>query len=386
MGEIKIASWGTVEKLLAVSGASSDDISTEVRNLGLETTTDVIVDELAFRCDSSGLDTPIPLELEIYDDDKSSIRILNVCKSGSIVDNTAKATGLARIKLRVLDVLRGLFAPQSDKRLPTREVLPTKSYRSHIQSLPDRTSRLVSFDRIRDAIHSLLAACGDQEDDLGRLAVAFGSDKWPYMHWYTKYYSDHFAPMRNLPIRILEIGVGGYDGTDREGASLRMWQRYFRRGLVYGLDIEEQPNVSGPRIRVVQGDQNDADFLESFAQSAGPFDIIIDDGSHINEHVKTSFSSLFPHIRPGGFYVIEDLFTAYLPKLGGDGTNLMNPDTSIGMLKGLIDGLYYRQLMDSNGREQKYTDQNITGVYFHHNIAFIEKGANTEFLPVEFEL
>lgn len=37
-----------------------------------------------------------------------------------------------------------------------------------------------------------------------------------------------------------------------------------------------------------------------------PIDIVIDDASHYYDEAKTSFQFLFPRLRPGGLYVIED--------------------------------------------------------------------------------
>ena len=37
------------------------------------------------------------------------------------------------------------------------------------------------------------------------------------------------------------------------------------------------------------------------------FDIILDDGSHIVEHMILSFNTLFKYVKPGGFYIIEDI-------------------------------------------------------------------------------
>jgi len=43
----------------------------------------------------------------------------------------------------------------------------------------------------------------------------------------------------------------------------------------------------------------------------GPWDIIIDDGSHVPYHQVFSFFSLWKAVVPGGLYVIEDLETNY---------------------------------------------------------------------------
>ncbi len=50
--------------------------------------------------------------------------------------------------------------------------------------------------------------------------------------------------------------------------------------------------------------------LDAFALR-GPFDIGIDDGSHIWCHQILAFERLWPAIKRGGLYVIEDVLTSY---------------------------------------------------------------------------
>ncbi|GGN09421.1 hypothetical protein GCM10011609_56440 [Lentzea pudingi] len=227
---------------------------------------------------------------------------------------------------------------------------------------------------LAQSVQELLSALKPVRRDLGELAVEFGSDKWGDLHWYTQHYERHFARLRTEPVKVLEIGIGGYDDPDSGGASLRMWQRYFQRGLIHGLDIARK-NVTGPRITTVRGDQSDAGFLDRLGRELGPFDVVIDDGSHLNEHVRTSFHALFPHVRAGGLYVVEDLQTSYWPSWGGhpDAT----PATSMGLLKSFVDGLNRAEVGDPRG-EGTYLERNISGISFHHNIAFVEKGLNAE--------
>ncbi len=42
--------------------------------------------------------------------------------------------------------------------------------------------------------------------------------------------------------------------------------------------------------------------------------MIIDDGSHISEHIITSFKTLFPHLKKGGLYFVEDLHAGWAEK------------------------------------------------------------------------
>ncbi|MFD5827625.1 class I SAM-dependent methyltransferase [Lentzea sp. NPDC060358] len=227
---------------------------------------------------------------------------------------------------------------------------------------------------IPQSVQGLLSALRPPAPDLGELAVEFGTDKWGDLHWYTQHYERHFARLRTEPVRVLEIGIGGYDDPDSGGGSLRMWERYFQRGLIHGLDIARK-NVAGPRIMTVRGDQSDAEFLDRLGRDLGPFDVVIDDGSHFNDHVRTSFHALFPHVRPGGLYVVEDLQTAYWPSWGGhpDGAD----GTSIGLLKSFVDGLNHTEVGDPRGTGS-VLQRTISGISFHHNIAFVEKGTNAE--------
>ncbi|MFN3525702.1 MAG: class I SAM-dependent methyltransferase, partial [Paracoccus sp. (in: a-proteobacteria)] len=153
-------------------------------------------------------------------------------------------------------------------------------------------------------------------DPLTRLAILHGTDKFG-MHDYTPVYHAHFAALRDRPLRLLEIGVGGYDNPERGGRSLAMWRDYFPNAQIVGFDISEKRLDLGPRVTIRQGSQIDAGFLRGLVADHGPFDIIIDDGSHHNAHVWRSFQMLLPALVPGGVYIVEDVQTAFFPGFGG---------------------------------------------------------------------
>jgi hypothetical protein len=119
---------------------------------------------------------------------------------------------------------------------------------------------------------------------------------------YTLIYQKYFDKFKKKDIRLLEIGVLG-------GASLKMWQEYFRDGLIFGLDLDEScKQYEGVRTKIFIGNQIDNVFLQKVCSDVPEkFDIIIDDGSHFAKHIIESFNFLFDHIKPGGYYVIEDL-------------------------------------------------------------------------------
>ncbi|MEU0074306.1 hypothetical protein ABZ027_32930 [Streptomyces sp. NPDC006332] len=270
------------------------------------------------------------------------------------------------------ELLRAVFSPGRND--GTRELVVKDSDEPHGLSADDpwlRQRRLAVL-----AAHQATEAISRRFTDLTELAVRFDADKWGG-HWYTRHYQQYFAPLRDRRVKVLEIGVGGYDAPDLGGASLRMWKHYFWRGQVYGLDLYPKQGVTEPRLRTVQGDQGDAAFLTAFAREHGPFDVVIDDGSHFSDHVLTSFSVLFPQVRHGGLYVIEDMQSSYWPGWGGS-TDLNASATSMGFVKTLLDGVNHREQIRTADRSPSETELTVTGVHVHHNLAVIEKGVNTE--------
>ncbi|HSF54714.1 MAG TPA: hypothetical protein VLA71_13225 [Algoriphagus sp.] len=196
-------------------------------------------------------------------------------------------------------------------------------------------------------------------------------------HFYTQHYQHHFSPYRNKKIKLLEIGVGGYDDPQLGANSLRMWKNYFHRGKIFSLDIHDKNLLQENRIRIFKGSQVDFTFLKSMMQEVGSPDIIIDDGSHINEHVIESFKFLFPYLKDGGIYVIEDMQTSYWKSFGGDTENLNNPNTMMNFFKALTDSLNHKEFL-FKGYQPSYYDQKIISMHFYHNMLFIYKGDNNE--------
>lgn len=212
--------------------------------------------------------------------------------------------------------------------------------------------------------------------NLKALATIYGTDKWG-THWYAQHYEKHFAPLRRKRLNILEIGIGGYDDPQEGGNSLRAWRTYFPKSRIYGIDIHDKSVHNERRIKTFQGSQVDEDFLAEVMSAIGRVDIVIDDGSHENAHVLSSFKYLFPRLSDNGIYVIEDTQTSYWQGYGGSSDNLNRSDTTMGFLKGLVDGLNHIEF-ENEAYEPDYYDRHITAMHFYHNIVFIQKGLNNE--------
>ena len=215
----------------------------------------------------------------------------------------------------------------------------------------------------------------EEIDPLTRLAIRHGTDKWG-THFYTPIYHQLFTHLRDKPIRLLEIGIGGYQFAKLGGASLAMWADYFPNGRILGIDVCAKTLDLGPRVAVRQGSQDDAAFLSHMSAEHGPFDIVIDDGSHVPAHVIASFTVLFPLLVDGGLYVIEDVQTTFWPQFGGsalDGGGTMH------LARAILEHLNHAEIQIVQPSRQ-VTDlaKSIRSFRAYHNIFVIEKGDNTE--------
>lgn len=208
-------------------------------------------------------------------------------------------------------------------------------------------------------------------DNLNRLATIHGTDKWN-LHWYTQHYQKHFQELKNKKINLLEIGVGGDADTKKGGNSVRMWKAFFPNANIYALDLHDKSIHNERRIKIFQGDQSDVKFLKEVAKEIGEIDIIIDDGSHINEHVLITFKTLFPLLKKGGIYVIEDTQTSYWADYGGDVSNFNAPNTMLTFFKSLTDSLNAKDFRIP-GYQPSYYDLNIFSMHFYRNLVIIYK-------------
>lgn len=129
------------------------------------------------------------------------------------------------------------------------------------------------------------------------------TDKYWYNN-YIHYYDTCLANLHNRHIKILEIGV-------KQGASLLLWKKAFPKAQVFGVDKEDVSNAKILRknkdLKLLVGDQSDSKFLKAVAKE-GPFDLIIDDGSHIPRDILASLEILWSSVAPQGWYAIEDVW------------------------------------------------------------------------------
>ncbi len=177
-------------------------------------------------------------------------------------------------------------------------------------------------------------------------------------------YEKHFSRFRNTRMRILEIGIN-------EGGSMLLWRNYFGADCeIHGLDINPNArNVVADDVFVHIGSQDDEEFLLSIVRQHGPFDIVIDDGSHFMDHQIRSFETLYPTMTERGVYVCEDAFTSYWREYSG---KVGGANTFIEYAKGLVDELHAYWATDDNMEPTPFTNS-TEGIYFYSGAVVFER-------------
>ncbi|MFM7009923.1 MAG: class I SAM-dependent methyltransferase, partial [Betaproteobacteria bacterium] len=154
------------------------------------------------------------------------------------------------------------------------------------------------------------------------------SDKWAL---YLREYDRLFAPYRDQPISMLEIGV-------QNGGSLEIWSQYFPNAQKFvGCDINPdcaQLRYEDPRIAVIVGDASAPKTQAKVLEQSASFDLIIEDGSHTSSDIVKAFARYFPALKTGGLFVAEDLHCSYWQEYEG---GIFHPYSSITFFKHLAD-------------------------------------------------
>lgn len=130
----------------------------------------------------------------------------------------------------------------------------------------------------------------------------YGTDKGDPGHFFGNLYAPIINDLNCLPaVKVLEIGVA-------TGGSLKLWHGILNSPTITAVDIDPLcAEITIPECAILIGDQADLDFLEKLHDNDGPYNLVVDDGSHLSDHQVNTFSMLWPGVPDGGWYVIEDL-------------------------------------------------------------------------------
>lgn len=115
------------------------------------------------------------------------------------------------------------------------------------------------------------------------------------IHTYLETYERLFAPFQK-GCTMMEIGLA-------MGDSLKLWDAYFENSEIIGIDISVVFEIPAYKNAVYVMEADATKPLKILQK----FDIIIDDGSHMEADQFKTFNLLKSKMSPGGVYIIEDI-------------------------------------------------------------------------------
>eukprot|EP00565_Helicotheca_tamesis_P008438 CAMPEP_0185724464 /NCGR_PEP_ID=MMETSP1171-20130828/934_1 /TAXON_ID=374046 /ORGANISM="Helicotheca tamensis, Strain CCMP826" /LENGTH=336 /DNA_ID=CAMNT_0028392317 /DNA_START=92 /DNA_END=1102 /DNA_ORIENTATION=- len=280
---------------------------------------------------------------------------------------------------------------------------PSITHSADVENLPPVIDELAAVKQEVETLSQALQASIEKLQSLKReeplpsftdLLIESGSDKY-YRHHYERYYEGWLEPYRNVAkLKMLEIGAD-------QGKSIELWKNYFtNHELVMGLAYGDHVLSSGIKDRGVEihyGDQSKHETMNALMKK-GPWDVIIDDGSHFPGHTLYSLFALWEAVKPGGIYVIEDLETSYwdLPdaeiysyKLNHTGIGAKSEYSTVAKIQELEQVLVRHQI----GAEELSVmpgDHSICSIEWGMNLVKIHKcgvndGVGPDYLPRMYE-
>ena len=145
----------------------------------------------------------------------------------------------------------------------------------------------------------------DGRPTLFDLCAKYSSDKCHQAHNFIEFYDRLLTPKRDSIQRFFEIGI-------LNGASHLMWKDFFPNAEIFGIDLKDysEKSMKDGIHTFVANQANRADLQAFIDKYGGDFDVILDDGGHAMDHQQVSLGFLFQFVKPGGYFIIEDVHTS----------------------------------------------------------------------------
>jgi hypothetical protein len=190
------------------------------------------------------------------------------------------------------------------------------------------------------------------------------TDKVVYGHHYEIMYGQFLMPYYALKpnMKFLEIGLG-CDMFYGPGASVAVWKKLFPEAELweaeYNAQCVEKSKSEGKLdgISTLTGDQMDISTLDEWINQSGggDFDVVSDDGGHKQCMIWTTFLKLWPTLKPGGLYFIEDLQVSRDPEYSDVSSPLCPESTNVvDKLKEIMDAMIHRKEEEIGYKDVKF--------------------------------
>ena len=138
---------------------------------------------------------------------------------------------------------------------------------------------------------------------------------------YIDVYDSLLSSWKDEPVQLMELGIAS-------GASVMMWAQYFTNGTILGLDIVEPVRKDYldtiKNLGLIFGDAYVVDNAKYIVENLPKQDVFIEDGAHDIDNQLRALLLYNSIVKPGGYYICEDLYIGNLGRYLTDGVYQIN--------------------------------------------------------------
>lgn len=226
----------------------------------------------------------------------------NLSKSRSEDRTVGKTMIESEIKLKKSE----LFGKRNEKEEGIAAIIDNNNISAHRVS-PEYMIKIFNQrnNKIKNSFKPIQFQTGQietqKEKSIAEIFDFYKTDK-NTVHSYGLIYESILSPFRHSSKYVLELGI-------KEGASLRSWKEYFSKATIVGVDINKKSmiNEEGRITTLCLDRKNKKELCEHAQDNNIKYDIIIDDADHNIEPQLLSLVYLWPYLKEGGLYIIEDV-------------------------------------------------------------------------------
>lgn len=128
-----------------------------------------------------------------------------------------------------------------------------------------------------------------------------------YGHSYLDLYESLLNCKKYTAKNVLEIGID-------KGGSIKLWYDYFPNAKIHGLDIkhnqtviDEFQHIERVVLHTNVDAYDEAFFTENLLNKETRFDVLLDDGPHTLDSMKTFIKMYLSVLKDNGILIIEDV-------------------------------------------------------------------------------
>lgn len=179
---------------------------------------------------------------------------------------------------------------------------------------------------------------------------------------------DHYTVLESEGFKkVLELGV-------YQGGSFVFLDQFLKPEKFSAVELSDVPipaldkyiSENAGRTKLYYGtSQDDVDRLNKIVDDdfGGTLDLVVDDASHLYQQTRTSFATLFPRLRPGGLYIIEDWSWSFEAAYQDPGNGWFDQAAPINLIIDLCEDMAMRR--------------SIQNVHIERELIKIKKAQNT---------